>query len=105
MSERKVDAVFGALADPTRRAVMRRLAQGPATPSDLAGELPVSRQAVSKHLAVLRDAGLVTSARAGREHRFTLTPAPMAEAVSWMSTVSARWDDRLAALRRHLSKS
>lgn len=104
MPDDRVDAVFLALADPTRRAVMRRLADGPATPSDLAGELPVSRQAVSKHLAVLRDAGLVTSARAGREHRFTLTPAPMTDAVSWMSTVGARWDDRLAALRHQLRR-
>ncbi len=104
MADRRVDAVFAALSDPTRREVMRQLARGPATPSDLAQGLPVSRQAVSKHLEVLREAGLVTSARAGREHRYTLTPAPMAEAVTWMTSVGERWDDRLAALRRQLAE-
>ncbi len=69
MADRPVDAVFMALSDPTRRAVLRRLADGPASPTELAGQLPVSRQAVSKHLDVLREAGLVEGARSGREHR------------------------------------
>lgn len=102
MPDDPVDAVFAALADDTRRAVMRHLADGPATPSQLAGRLPVSRQAVSKHLEVLRHAGLVASDRVGREHRYTLTPEPLTDAVSWISTVGSRWDERLAALRRHL---
>ncbi len=104
MSERPADAVFGALSDHTRRAVMRRLAEGPATPTDLAQGLPVSRQAVSKHLEVLREAGLVRSHRDGREHRYTLTPEPLADAVSWISAVGGRWDERLDALRRQLAE-
>ncbi len=89
-----------ALADPTRRAVLRRLADGPANPTELAGELPVSRQAVSKHLEVLREAGLVSGDRAGREHRYRLTPGPMDDAASWMADVGTRWDRRLADLKR-----
>lgn len=89
-----------ALSDPTRREVLRRLAEGPANPTELAGGLPVSRQAVSKHLEVLREAGLVEGSRAGREHRFRLTPGPMADAASWMADVGSRWDERLENLRR-----
>src|SRR5947207_2226423 len=96
----QVDAVFSALSDPTRRAVLRRLAEGPASPTELAGDLPISRQAVSKHLEVLRHAGLVASARAGREHLYQMTPGPMAEAASWMADVGSRWDRRLDTLRR-----
>ena len=93
-----VDAVFAALADPTRRAVIGRLAQEPLSASALAGELPVSRQAVAKHLAALDRAGLVAARREGRETRYRLTPEPMGEAMAWMAGVGARWDERLARL-------
>lgn len=93
-----VDAVFAALADPTRRAVIGRLAQEPASASRLAGELPVSRQAVAKHLAALDRAGLVGTRRVGRETRYSLDPAPMGEAMAWMASVGAQWDERLARL-------
>ncbi len=96
-------AVFAALADPTRRQVVEALAsRASATQTELAAELPVSRQAVSKHLAALEAAGLVVRARAGRETRFSLTPEPLADAASWMAEVGAAWDARLARLRRHL---
>jgi DNA-binding transcriptional ArsR family regulator len=96
-------AVFEALADATRREVIRRLAEGgPATATELAGSMPVTRQAVAKHLATLAEAGLVSSDRHGRETRFALTPEPLAEAVSWMADVGAQWDDRLGALSRYL---
>ena len=72
--ERGVDAVFQALADPTRRAVVRLLSDGPGTATEIADRLPVSRQAVSKHLAALDEAGLVTGERTGREVRYRLTP-------------------------------
>jgi DNA-binding transcriptional ArsR family regulator len=95
-----VDAVFAALADPTRRAVIDRLVRGPESASSLAGELPVSRQAVAKHLAALDRAGLVAARREGRETRYALDPAPMGEAMAWMASRGAQWDERLARLAR-----
>ncbi len=101
---RDVDAVFAALSDPTRRQVMRCLSEeGPITATELADRLPVSRQAIVKHLSSLEEAGLVASAVDGRSRRFRLTPGPMREAMGWMADVGAEWDDRLEALRRHLS--
>jgi DNA-binding transcriptional ArsR family regulator len=92
--------VFAALADPTRREVITRLSQdGASTASRLAEEIPVTRQAIAKHLAALEEAGLVASERIGRENRYRLTPAPMAEAVSWLTAVGAEWDERLERLR------
>jgi DNA-binding transcriptional ArsR family regulator len=90
--------VFGALADPTRRQLLSAIAEQPATATELAGGLPISRQAVVKHLGALADAGLLERRRAGREVRYRMTPAPLSEAVSWMAHVGAQWDDRLAAL-------
>lgn len=93
--------VFDALADPTRREVLRRLArEGPASATGLASSLPVSRQAVAKHLAALEGAGLVEGHRRGRERLYRLRPAPLTEATAWMSDVATRWDQRLEALRR-----
>ncbi len=94
------DAVFGALADATRRNLLSVLADHPATATELAGGLPISRQAVIKHLNALADAGLVSRERAGREVRYNVTPAPLSSAVSWIATVGAQWDERLAALAR-----
>jgi DNA-binding transcriptional ArsR family regulator len=99
-----VDAIFAALADPTRREVMGRLAREPASASRLALELPVTRQAVAKHLAALRDAGLVESRRAGRETLYSLNPGPLDDALAWITRVGDEWDTRLAALRRHVEK-
>jgi DNA-binding transcriptional ArsR family regulator len=94
-----VDAVFAALADPTRRVVLSELSQRPElTASRLAGELPVTRQAVAKHLAALQRAGLV------RETRYVVTPAPLAEAMEWMADVGGRWDERLARLAARASR-
>ena len=96
-------AVFAALADPTRREVVRLLAEHPGlTASALADELPVSRPAIAKHLGILHDAGLAEAAREGRETRYRLTPAPMNDAMAWMARTGARWDDRLARLERRL---
>jgi DNA-binding transcriptional ArsR family regulator len=92
------DAVFAALADPTRREVIGRLAREPLSASALAGELPISRQAVAKHLAALDRAGLVAARRAGRELQYRLDPAPLGDAMAWMASVGARWDERLARL-------
>jgi DNA-binding transcriptional ArsR family regulator len=95
--------VFFALSDPHRRYLVETLAaRESATATELAAELPVTRQAVAKHLAALGDAGLVSARRAGRETRYRLTPAPLGEAVSWIESVGAQWDERLGALQRHL---
>jgi DNA-binding transcriptional ArsR family regulator len=101
MTGERVDAVFSALSDPTRRAVIRSLSKdGPSTVTELGERLPVTRQAVAKHLDALEEAGLVTSEAVGRSRRYTLTPRPMTEAMAWMADVGAEWDDRLEALRR-----
>lgn len=98
------EKVFSAIADPTRRTVIRLLSEhGPRSATELAERLPVSRQAVSKHLSALAEAGLVELAEVeGREKRFRLTPAPLADAASWMASVGWEWDERLKALGRHL---
>ena len=99
-----VTDVFDALADPNRRYVLEALAEREtATATELAAELPVTRQAVAKHLAALSEAGLVESRREGRETRYELTPAPLSDAMTWMASVGAQWDSRLARLQRHLS--
>jgi DNA-binding transcriptional ArsR family regulator len=99
-SDPRLDAVFGALSDPTRRHVMERLVDdGPVTATDLARDLPISRQAVVKHLRALDEAGLVDAERVGREVRFAACPDTLEDAVGWMHTVGARWDRRIARLR------
>ena len=100
------EPVFQALSDPTRRQLLTRLSEGgPATATQLAAELPITRQAVVKHLDALRDAHLVTSAREGREVRYTVTPEPLADAVGWIADVGAQWDSRLASLQAQFSRS
>ena len=99
----QVDAVFSALADPTRRGVLETLSRGKSvTASGLARDLPISRQAVAKHLASLRRAKLVSSERVGRETVYSLRPEPLEEAATWIERVGADWDRRLEALRRSL---
>jgi DNA-binding transcriptional ArsR family regulator len=92
--------VFGALADPTRRGILAAVAEQPATATELAGSLPISRQAVVKHLGTLAEAGLVARERSGREVRYRLSPEPLSEAVGWMAEVGGQWDRRLARLSR-----
>ncbi len=96
----RTDAVFGALSDPTRRALLETIAARPeATATELAAELPITRQAVLKHLSALAEAGLVDRARSGREVHYRVTPAPLSDAVTWMADVGGQWDERLARLR------
>ena len=95
------DQVFAALADPTRWRVLTLLAErGGGTATTLAGELPVSRVAVIKHLAVLDRAGLVTSRRRGREVRYTVRPERLDATARWMAGLASEWDARLAAIKR-----
>lgn len=101
LTEPPAGDVFAALADPTRRSVLQCLADhGDGTATTLAGELPVSRVAVVKHLNVLDGAGLVTKRRQGREVRYRVQPQRLSETARWMDELAAAWDDRLAALKR-----
>jgi DNA-binding transcriptional ArsR family regulator len=95
------EGVFAALADPTRWRVLALLAdRGEATATSLAGELPVSRVAVVKHLAVLDRAGLVQARREGREVRYTVRTEPLGETARWMASLASQWDARLGAIKR-----
>ena len=95
------DAVFAALADPTRRRVLRLVAErGPTSATLLERELPVTRQAIVKHLLVLTRAGLVSGQRAGQEVRYALVPEPLNDASEWIAELGSRWDERLARLRQ-----
>ncbi len=98
------DSVFTALADPTRRRMIETLASGEAaTATGLARGLPITRQAVAKHLGALRDARLVSADRVGRETRYRLEPQPLADAARWIAAVGGEWDSRLADLERVLA--
>ncbi|WP_329499247.1 metalloregulator ArsR/SmtB family transcription factor [Kitasatospora herbaricolor] len=96
-----VDSVLAALADPTRRRLLDLLAaRGEVTATTLAGSLPVTRQAVVKHLGVLDAAGLVSGVRVGREVRYSVQPAALDATARWMATLAADWDRRLATVKR-----
>ena len=100
-----VDELWSAVADPTRRRVLDVLLHsGDATATLLAGELPVTRQAVAKHLAVLDRAGLVQGTRRGREVRYAICPQRLDAATRSMARVAAGWDARLSAIK-HIAES
>jgi DNA-binding transcriptional ArsR family regulator len=102
--DEKIGAVFSALSDATRRSVLGELARAESvTATELAESIPVSRQALVKHLQVLGRAGLVTSARDGREVRYSFAAAPLADAAQWMAEEGSNWDDRLERLRKLLA--
>jgi DNA-binding transcriptional ArsR family regulator len=94
----EIGLTFAALADPSRRRLLGLLGNGGATATELARELPISRQAVTKHLTQLSAAGLVQGRREGRETRYTVTPEPLEQAVEWIVQTGAEWDERLARL-------
>ena len=100
----RVDRVFAALGDRGRRSLVEVVAsRGSATATELAAELPVTRQAVAKQLGALADAGLVRPTRHGRETRYEVTPEPLGDALDWIASVGGAWDERLEALRRSLA--
>jgi DNA-binding transcriptional ArsR family regulator len=100
-----LNRTFGALADPTRRAILARLAQGEASVSELAEPFRMSLPAVSKHLRILEDAELLRRTVDGRVHRCRVNTAPMREAMQWIETYRRFWDSRLDALADHLSRN
>ena len=99
---RDLDAVFAALAHPIRRAIIERLAQGGCAVSALAEPHDVSLPAISKHLRVLEDAGLLEQTPDGRVRRCTLRAAPLSAAFSWIVQYRIFWEQRLDALARHV---
>ncbi|WP_019930456.1 helix-turn-helix transcriptional regulator [Nocardia sp. BMG111209] len=105
-AEAIAEQVFVALADPSRRAILAALAtEGPSTATDLAARLPISRQAITKHLALLSEAGLVTAEPGERRRvRYRVHSAPMQVAQQFLAALARDWDGPLGALRDHLDR-
>jgi len=102
----EVTAVFTALADPRRREVLEAVASaGGITATAVAERLTITRQAVAKHLAVLTEAGLVTSSKRGREVQYEVTPAPLEQTAKWLQRQASAWDRQLEALKRRAERS
>jgi DNA-binding transcriptional ArsR family regulator len=99
----QLDEVFGALADPTRRAILARLTKGDALVTELAEPFDISLSAVSKHVRVLERAGLVHRTVVGREHRCALSPRPLRAAADWVEHYRAFWETRLDALEQFIA--
>ena len=92
--------VFAALGDETRWSILAALGEGDASASALAGRLPVTRQAIAKHLAVLQEVGLVEPVRVGREVRFRVLGSQLSDAARKLDSIGAEWDRRLAAIKK-----
>jgi DNA-binding transcriptional ArsR family regulator len=105
-TETIAEQVFAALADPSRRAILASLASaGPSTATDLAGRLPITRQAIAKHLALLTEAGLVTAEPGERRRvRYRVRSAPMQVAQQFLAALARDWDGPLDALKDHLDQ-
>lgn len=106
VKERRVDldAVFSALAHPIRRSIIERLAEGDCTVGDLAAPHDVSMPAISRHLRVLEDAGLLEQTPDGRVRRCTLKAKPLSAAFGWLVQYRLFWEDALDAMARHLER-
>jgi DNA-binding transcriptional ArsR family regulator len=101
--DHRLDLIYAAIADPTRRAILRRLARGDANVGDLAGRFPISFNGVSKHVKVLERAGLVARSVRGREHLLRLRAAPLRDAAEWLAHYRGFWEARLDALEALLT--
>ncbi|MCW2506531.1 MAG: transcriptional repressor sdpR [Actinomycetia bacterium] len=104
MQDDRLSVIFGALADPTRRAILTRLAEGDATVSELAEPFSISLQAVSRHLKVLEQAGLITRSRSAQWRSSSLNAEPLREATAWMERYRQFWDTNFARLDAHLKR-
>jgi DNA-binding transcriptional ArsR family regulator len=100
----RLSVIFGALADPTRRAILARLAAGDATVTELAEPFPISLPAISRHLKVLERAGLISRSRSGQWRSSTLEAAPLREATEWMEQYRQYWDENMQRLDAHLRR-
>lgn len=103
MTER-LNRVFGALADPTRRAILARVAEGESSVNELARPFDMSRPAVSKHIRILEEAGLVSRRREGRVHRVMLDPRSLRNATEWLDFYRVFWSEQLDSLADHLQR-
>jgi DNA-binding transcriptional ArsR family regulator len=99
-----MEAVLRALADDSRRTVLETLIRGPATAGELAALLPIARPGVSRHLRVLRDAGLVEVRQQAQRRVYSLRPEPLAEIDQWLSPYRALWEQRLDALHTEVAR-
>ena len=104
MADDRLSVIFGALADPTRRAILARLAEGDATVTELAEPFPISLPAISRHLKVLERAGLISRSRSGQWLSSTLEGAPFKEATDWMEHYRQFWDASFDRLDAHLRR-
>jgi DNA-binding transcriptional ArsR family regulator len=102
MATDRLSAIFSALADPTRRAILARLADGDATVSELAEPFSISLPAISRHLKVLEQAGLITRTRSAQWRSSSLQAEPLREVMDWVEPYRALWDSRLDRLDEHL---
>jgi DNA-binding transcriptional ArsR family regulator len=102
LTDDRLSVIFGALADPTRRAILARLADGDATVTDLAAPFPISMPAISRHLKVLQRAGLISRSRSGQHLSSTLRTAPLQDATEWMERYRQFWDASFDRLDAHL---
>jgi DNA-binding transcriptional ArsR family regulator len=93
-----MEAALRALADPSRRSMVERLSRGPVTAGELAAMLPIARPGVSRHLKVLREAGLVDVRKDAQRRVYSLRPQPLAEIDDWLGSYRALWENRLDAL-------
>jgi DNA-binding transcriptional ArsR family regulator len=100
-----LDSTFAALSDPTRRGIIAKLARGELSVTALAEPYAMSLPAVSKHLRVLENAGLIERRKVGRTHHCRLTPKPMQRASDWLSRYRAFWDSQFDNLAGHLEKT
>ena len=105
VKSQSLDATFGALSDPTRRAIVARLTRGDALVGELAEPFDISLPAISKHLTVLEDAGLVARTKEGRTRRCHLLDEPMRDALEWIATYGSFWEGQLDSLERLLAES
>ncbi|GAA1814425.1 metalloregulator ArsR/SmtB family transcription factor [Luedemannella flava] len=104
MTEDRLSTIFAALADPTRRAILARLADGEATVSELAEPFSISLPAISRHLKVLEHAGLISRSRSAQWRSNRLEPGPLREATEWMERYRHFWDVNLTRLDAHLKR-
>jgi len=104
MAQDQLSVIFAALADPTRRAILARLADGDATVTELAEPFSISLPAISRHLKVLQRAGLISRSRSGQWLSSTLEAAPLKEATDWMERYRQFWDASLDRLDAHLRR-